>query len=311
MSGTGAFEARLVRILDERYHHRHPFNVRMHEGTLTPEEIRRWVRNRYYYQTRIPIKDGLILTKAENPGFRRDWIRRIRDHDGTVAGEGGLELWLRLAESVGLDRQEVASLRGVLPGVRRACDAYVEFVASHDLLESVAASLTELRAGPLLAARARAFEEHYDWITPDGLGYFRGRTEQAPRDAREGLSFVLEHARTPGDQDRCAAALERKCEILWDLLDAVAWGGRRPRVAAAARLREPQASEGAMLVLPERALALSPSALEIVAACDGTRSVEALAAGLRERHPESEQIERDVFECVERLEALGALELRE
>ena len=308
----GGLAARLEAILDERYHHRHPFNLRMHAGELQPDEIRRWVRNRYYYQTRIPIKDGLILTKAEDPQFRRDWIRRIRDHDGAAPGEGGLELWLRLAESAGLDREDVASLRGVLPGVRRACDAYVDFVASHDLLESVASSLTELRAGALLGARAEAFEKHYGWIGAEGLAYFRSRTEQAPRDAREGLAFVLAHARSAADAERCARALERKCEILWMLLDGVEWGSRRPRLAAAARLRREagDADPGAaLLVLPERAVRLSPSALEIVEACDGSRDVDAVATALRRRHPEAEAIARDVYDCVEQLEGLGALEL--
>ncbi len=304
---VAAFEARLRAILDARYHHRHPFNLRMHEGRLTPDEIRRWVRNRYYYQTRIPLKDGLILTKAEDPAFRRSWIRRIHDHDGEREREGGLELWLRLADAVGLERSEVASLRGVLPGVRRACDAYVEFVASHDLLESVAASLTELRAGALLGARAEAFEHHYGWIAPEGLAYFRSRTLQAPRDAQEGLAFVLGHARDPEARERAAAALESKCEILWSLLDAVEWGGRRPRLAAAAALRE-EGGGGAVVVLPERAVRLSASGSEILAACDGARSVEAVAAVLRERHPDVDHLESDVFDFVEQMETLGVLE---
>lgn len=135
-------EARLRAVLAARYHDRHPLNRRMHEGLLTPGELRTWVRNRYYYQTRIPIKDGIILAKAENPAFRREWVRRIHDHDGERAGEGGLELWLALAEAVGLDREEVRSLRRVLPGVRAACDDYVQLVQSSDLLASVAASLT-------------------------------------------------------------------------------------------------------------------------------------------------------------------------
>ena len=132
-------EARLRRTLEERYHHLHPFNRRMHEGRLTQGEIRTWVRNRYYYQTRIPIKDGHILAKSEDPAFRREWVGRLHDHDGSREAVGGLELWLRLADAVGLDRDEVRSLRRVLPGVRDACDDYVRFVESHDLLASVAA----------------------------------------------------------------------------------------------------------------------------------------------------------------------------
>jgi pyrroloquinoline-quinone synthase len=304
---SGGLEERLRRILDERYHHRHPFNVRLHGGACTPAEVRRWIRNRYYYQTRIPLKDGLILTKSEDRAFRRGWIRRIHDHDGDDARTGGLELWLRLAEAAGLDRDEVASLRNVLPGVRRACDAYVEFVASHDLLASVASSLTELSAGAYLGERAEAFRKHYGWIEEGGLAYFLSRTTQAPRDAEEGLAYVLAHALSPEDQERCAAALLRKCEILWALLDGVEWGGRRPRLAPAAQLRE----EGgeAVAVLPERAVRISASGREILAACDGARDVEAVAAALRAAHPAEESVERDVYDFFERMEALGVLAL--
>jgi pyrroloquinoline-quinone synthase len=97
-----AFVARLRREGEARYHDRHPFHARMHEGQLSPAELRAWVENRYYYQTRIPKKDALILSKSDDPAFRRSWLRRIVDHDGERPGEGGLAQWLRLAEGVGL-----------------------------------------------------------------------------------------------------------------------------------------------------------------------------------------------------------------
>jgi pyrroloquinoline-quinone synthase len=302
-----AFEARLRGILAERYHDRHPFNLRMHAGTLAPEEIRSWVRNRYYYQTRIPIKDGLILTKSEDPAFRRQWIRRIHDHDGDDAREGGLELWLRLAEAVGLDRAEVASLRDVLPGVRRACDAYVRFVSGHDLLESVASSLTELAAGGLMAERIACFEKHYPWVKTDGLRYFRSRTEQAPRDAAEGLGLVLEQATSDEDQERCARALLRKCEILWQLLDGVEWGARRLRLAAGAQLRDDD-DEGPLVVLAERAVQTNGTGREILGLADGSRSVCGIAAALRARHPEPPEVEREAYAFLEEMEKLGVVE---
>jgi pyrroloquinoline-quinone synthase len=301
-----AFEARLRGVLAGRYHDRHPFNLRMHAGTLTPEEIRTWVRNRYYYQTRIPIKDGIILAKSEDPGFRRRWIRRIHDHDGDGGREGGLELWLRLAEAVGLDPAQVASLRDVLPGVRRACDAYVAFVSGRDLLESVASSLTELAAGGLMAERIACFERHYPWVKTDGLRYFQSRTEQAPRDAAEGLAYVLEHAESEADRARCVSALERKCEILWRLLDGVEWGSRRLRLAAGASLRDED--EAPLAVLAERAVRLNRTGREILELADGTRSACAVAAALRARHPEPPEVERETYAFLEEMERLGVLE---
>lgn len=302
------FEARLRAVGEERYHHRHPFNVRMHEGLLTREEIRTWVCNRYYYQTRIPIKDGLILAKAPDPRFRREWIRRIQDHDGVEEGSGGLELWLALADAVGLDRAEVESLENVLPGVRGACDDYVDFVSSHDLLESVAASLTELFAGDIMTERIAAFEKHYPWVEADGLRYFRTRTRQAPADAVEGLRFVLAEAGSREEQERCIAALERKCEILWRLLDAIEAAHARPALASHAQLRQDPATDRTLVVLPERAVKLNESGREILELCDGERSAAAIASTLRSRHPEVARLENDVHEFLGEMQRLGVLQ---
>lgn len=215
----------------QRYHDAHRYHQLMHEGRLTREQLQQWVLNRYYYQTRIPIKDALILSKSEDPAFRRLWIHRLRDHDGDTAGEGGLALWLRLAEGVGLDRQEVAGCGTVLPGVRFACDAYVEFVRHSSLLEAVASSLTEFFAPDIMSKRILAWERHYPWVSADMLGYFRARVTRARLDAEEAVDFVVRQATSLELQELCVAALIRKTEILWHLLDCVyaayvepAWG---------------------------------------------------------------------------------------
>jgi pyrroloquinoline-quinone synthase len=205
-----------------RYHDHHPFHVRMHQGELSKASLQLWVQNRFYYQTRIPIKDAVILSKSEDAAFRRAWIRRIRDHDGDQAGEGGLELWLRLAEGVGLSRSEVSSLSGVLPGVRFACDAYVTFVREHSLLEAVASSLTEFFAPDLMTRRIAAWEKHYSWLEPGAIDYFRSRVPRATADSKEAIEFVVAGATTVELQEKCINALIRKTEILWHLLDCVA-----------------------------------------------------------------------------------------
>jgi pyrroloquinoline-quinone synthase len=211
-----------------RYHDRHPFHVRMHEGKLSPDELRSWVANRFYYQTRIPVKDAIIVSKSDDPEFRRKWLRRIVDHDGERAGEGGLELWLRLASAVGLDREETASCRRVLPGVRFACDSYVELVRSRPLVEAVASSLTEFFAPDLMSKRIAAWEMHYPWVRREALDYFRARVPRARRDSEEALEFVIAHATTAESQEACVAALVRKTEILWHLLDCVAAAASSP-----------------------------------------------------------------------------------
>ena len=204
-----------------RYHDQHRVHVLMHQGKLSKAQLQQWVLNRFYYQTRIPIKDAIILSKSEDPVFRRAWIRRIHDHDGAAPGEGGLALWLRLAEGVGLSRAEVEGLGSVLPGVKFACDAYVTLVRERSLLEAVASSLTEFFAPDLMSRRIAAWQEHYSWVDAEMLAYFRSRVPRARFDSEEAISFVVEHATSYELQERCVAALIRKTEILWHLLDCV------------------------------------------------------------------------------------------
>ena len=218
---TDAFVARLKEEGEKRYHDRHPFHVKMHAGQLTKEQIQGWVLNRFYYQTRIPIKDAIILSKSEEPTFRRSWIRRIHDHDGLQEGEGGLASWLRLAKGVGLDVDEVKSLRRVLPAVRFACDGYVQLVRERSLLEAVASSLTEFFSPDIMAKRIVAWEQHYPWVDPETMESFRGRVTRAKADSREAIDYVTTHATTPELQDKCVDALITKTQILWALLDAV------------------------------------------------------------------------------------------
>ncbi|WCE02283.1 pyrroloquinoline-quinone synthase PqqC [Streptomyces sp. HUAS 31] len=216
-----------------RYHDRHPFNLRMHKGELAPAELRRWIANRFHYQRHIPVKDALILAKLERPAPRRAWLRRIRDHDGTAEGEGGIERWLRLGEAAGLDREALWDTSRALPGVRLAVDGYINFCRLSPVVEAVAASLTELSAPDLMRTRIAAFETHYPWIDPAGLAYFRTRVGQGARDGEEALALVLERARTREQQERAVAALAFKCDVLWALLDAVDRGEGRGTGAVA------------------------------------------------------------------------------
>jgi pyrroloquinoline-quinone synthase len=209
---------RLRAIGRDRYHDKHPFHVAMHEGKLSRDAVRAWVLNRHYYQTRIPIKDALIVSKSEDRVFRRMWIRRVHDHDDVG---GGLDQWEKLAEGVGLDVATVRRGSDVLPGVRFACDAYVTFVRERSLLEAVASSLTEFFAPDLMRTRIAAWEKHYTWVDAAVLDYFRGRPAKATNDSGEALDFVMTHATTPSEKDACVGALATKCDILWAMLDTI------------------------------------------------------------------------------------------
>jgi pyrroloquinoline-quinone synthase len=212
----GGFHA----IGEERYHHKHPFHLLMHEAKLTRGQLQAWALNRYYYQSHIPLKDSAILARTEDHTFRMAWRKRIIDHDGDGTKPGGIEKWLKLVEATGLQRGQAVRGEGILPATRFAVQAYVDFVSTRSHLEAVASSLTELFSQKLISLRIDRMRAHYSWLS-GGLDYFTGRLTQAPEDAEFALAWVAKHARTREEQDQAHAALRAKCDILWAQLDAL------------------------------------------------------------------------------------------
>jgi pyrroloquinoline-quinone synthase len=204
------------------YHIHHPFNVMLNSGRASPEQIRGWVANRFYYQINIPLKDAAILANCPERDVRRNWVQRILDHDGYGDDPGGIESWLRLAEATGLERASVESLTQVLPGVRFAVDAYVNFARRAPWTEAVCASLTELFAPEIHKQRLASWPEHYPWIARPGLHYFQSRVSLARRDVEFGLKLTLERFVSRAAQERALEVLQFKLDVLWQMNDAMA-----------------------------------------------------------------------------------------
>ncbi|MBV9863087.1 MAG: pyrroloquinoline-quinone synthase PqqC [Alphaproteobacteria bacterium] len=214
-------EERLRSIGAERYHDRHPFHHLMRDGRLGRGQVQAWALNRYYYQARIPAKDAYVIARLPTPTLRREWRRRLADHDGDSDGTGGIARWLRLTEGLGLDRDYVISTAGILPATRFAVDAYVNFVRDRSLLEAVASCLTEMFSPQIIAERVEGMLKNYDFISRDTLAYFTPRLTQAPTDVAFALDYVKAHADTPEKQAQVLDTLRFKCDVLWAQLDAL------------------------------------------------------------------------------------------
>ena len=223
-------EARLLQIGADRYHNNHPFHVLMRDGALSKGQIQAWALNRYYYQSRIPIKDSALMSRMVDPDLRRAWSQRVVDHDGTREGQGGIDKWLHLCERLGLERAYVVSEEGVLPATKFAVDAYVHFVRERPLLEAIASSLTELFAPKIIGERASAMLARYDFVDEDTLSYFNARLTQAPRDADFALDYVKTHADTPAARESDCQALLFKTDLLWAQLDALHFAYVAPKL---------------------------------------------------------------------------------
>jgi coenzyme PQQ biosynthesis protein C len=214
-------EQKLRAIGAERYHNLHPFHKLLHGGKLNKGQVQAWALNRYCYQSHIPMKDGSLIGRADDPDLRRVWRQRLVDHDGSKPGEGGIVRWLALTDDLGLDRDYVTSMRGILPGTRFAVEAYVRYVREKSLLEAVASCLTELFSPGIISERVAGMLAGYSFIGEKTLAYFNARLDQAPRDADYALEYCKRHATTPDQQQQVLATLIFKCNVLWAQLDAL------------------------------------------------------------------------------------------
>ena len=210
-----------LRARSRRYHIHHPFSIMMNAGELDKEAIQGWVANRFYYQISIPRKDSALMANCPDRAVRRRWIQRIIDHDGREGDEGGIELWVRLGEACGLQRERILSGEMVLPGVRFAVDAYVNFVRTADWREGACSSLTELFAPTIHRQRIAGWPERYPWIEAEGLAYFKNRLGEAHRDVQHGLEITLQYFTTRAEQERALQILQFKLDVLWTMLDAM------------------------------------------------------------------------------------------
>ena len=221
LNNADAMEERLRAIGATRYHNLHPFHKMLHGGQLDKGQVQAWALNRYFYQSTIPIKDAVVISRFRDRATRVEWRHRIEDHDGDAASEGGIDRWLKLTQGLGLDTAYVESAKGILPATRFAVEAYVHFVREKTPLEAIASSLTELFAPNLHEERISGMLKHYDFVNPEIMSYFTRRLTQAPRDAGFALTYVREHARTPNERAAVCAALIFKTNVLWVQLDAL------------------------------------------------------------------------------------------
>ena len=201
--------------LQKRYHIHHPFHISMNSGGCTPEQVKMWVANRFYYQEMIPRKDAAILMNCTDSTIRQEWIKRIQDHDEL----GGIEAWVSLGRSVGLTPDDLYSHRYLVPGVKFAVDAYLTFCKENSYQDAMASSLTELFAPEIHQKRLDNWPQHYPWIDEAGYNYFRKRLNEAKRDVAFTFDWVLEHYQD--QQEHLIGIVNFKLNILWSMLDSI------------------------------------------------------------------------------------------
>ena len=202
-------------------------------------------------------------------------------------------MWIRLGEALGVPREEMEDERHVLPGVRFATEAYVTFCKTKPWIDGVASSLTELFAPDLMRQRIAAFPQHYPWVRPEALDYFKSRLTQAPRDSQQAAPRAdALHDRRDAAAGVRGAGLQARAAVGDDRHDSprlrgaeLTWPSSPPTSVPAlwrlARLDFDPVRQQRVLLYPEGVVLLNDTGAAILDLCDGRRSIAEIAADPR------------------------------
>ena len=185
----------------------HPFEQKLYRGECTPEEIKRWLINRYSFELTMMRKDCLILANSEDHEFRKVWVKRIID---SQQPGGGLDQWRTMCISAGIAPEDLVN---VTPGAEKACNDYIKNCLTTPWKNIVAGSLSQIRAALNHQKKCETWYTFYPGIDWD---YFKVRKEQAKLDAQSCMDFIEQWGLNEADIAQAAALKKQLMESILD-----------------------------------------------------------------------------------------------
>ncbi len=210
---TGGLVAGLDSMIEERSLLTHPFYTKWTEGTLTLDALRGYVTQYYAFESALPRVLSALLARTTDRSHRQALLDNLWDEEH--GEENHAELWLRFAESLGADREEVR--RAVPNEETRALVSFYDTVVWQQPVAAGVAALyayesqvpavatAKLRGLPAYGVERSTFFEVHAGMDVEHSEAERGIIEAA----------------APGERDAVVTATSQALEAWWTFLDGV------------------------------------------------------------------------------------------
>lgn len=124
--------------------HPHPWSVALGQGKASIEAVHGYLKNRHYFLANINRKDAQIIANCPFADARRMLLSKYIDEEGNDLAGGPLgphfDMWVKLANALGVSTQKMNSFEDVLPAFRFTVDALFDFTKTHSWIEGLAAT---------------------------------------------------------------------------------------------------------------------------------------------------------------------------
>ena len=218
---------KLDQMIDERHLLKHPFYTKWAAGTLPREALQEYARQYYAFESSFPRFLSALHTRTADRAVRQQLLDNLWDEEH--GADNHAELWLRFAEGIGVDRDDVIEAPRNA-ATEELVDLYSELTREAPVAAGVAALYAYERQVPDVAgSKIDGLERHYGISDSRTLTFFKvhGVLDIEHSGAeRAMLGSLIADA----DAEPVEDATGRALEAWWNFLSAV----DQPAVATAA-----------------------------------------------------------------------------
>lgn len=222
---------RLDQLIDQRHLLTHPFYTKWTAGTLPKEAMQEYTRQYFAFESSFPRFLSAMHHREERADVRQQILDNLWDEEHGEANHA--ELWLRFAEGIGVDRDDVKSAPRN-EATQALVDMYSELCREAPVAEGVAALYAYERQVPEVAgSKIDGLKKHYGIEDERTLEFFvlHGELDKEHSGAeREMLRSLIADSADPDGIER---ATDRATQAWWDFLTAVDMPAREPVAATA------------------------------------------------------------------------------
>jgi pyrroloquinoline-quinone synthase len=208
---------RIDALIEEKHLLRHPFYRRWVDGTLPLDALQEYTRQYFAFESTFPRLLSALHTRTEDPTARAAILENLWDEEHGEANHR--ELWLRFAEGMGVDRDDVRSASSN-SATQAMLVTYWHACREEPVAAGVAAVYAYERQVPAVArVKVDGLKARYDVHDPRTLAFFEVHSTLDEEHAAAERAIIADHG--VGHEDEVLAVTSAALDAWWSFLDAV------------------------------------------------------------------------------------------
>jgi pyrroloquinoline-quinone synthase len=207
----------IERRIADRHLLTHPFYTKWQAGTLPRASLQEYARQYYAFESRFPTFLSALHSRSESREVRASLLENLWDEEHGPNNHA--ELWLRFAEGIGVDRDEVRAASWN-EGSRALVDTYMRITTEEPMAAGVAAMYAYERQVPEVAqAKIVGLRAHFGVSDPRTLSFFEvhGTLDVEHSDAERMIVADI----GADQEEEALKATSDALDAWWTFLDAV------------------------------------------------------------------------------------------